>query len=283
MKAVLSIITLMVLLIMAGLSAWRWMDHRADRSLWNRLAAMQPGNPPEFDPAMVAGLPEIVRRYFTFTIKAGTPLYPVAEISMRGLFGPGDKEAPDYLPMVAEQILAAPTGFVWKMSAKRGLLRLSGSDTHLWSRFWLMGMVPVARLGGTADHARSAFGRYIAEAAFWTPAALLPGPGIIWEAVGEDIARVRVTRGAMSQMVELSIGADGRPLHVRFSRWSNANLEKRYRPQPFGGFLSRFQDFEGFRLPTHIEAGNHFGTRAYFPFFVADITRIRFAAVGGAR
>jgi hypothetical protein len=32
----------------------------------------------------------------------------------------------------------------------------------------------------------------------------------------------------------------------------------------------------GFRLPTHVEAGNHFGTDHYFPFFVADVRDVAF-------
>jgi hypothetical protein len=29
-----------------------------------------------------------------------------------------------------------------------------------------------------------------------------------------------------------------------------------------------------FRLPTHVEAGNQFGTGAFFPFFIADVSEI---------
>ena len=46
--------------------------------------------------------------------------------------------------------------------------------------------------------------------------------------------------------------------------------------QPFGGYLSEFREFDGFTLPTHVEAGNMFETDAYFPFFIVDITDIRF-------
>jgi len=50
----------------------------------------------------------------------------------------------------------------------------------------------VARMGGNPDHTRSAFGRYVAEAVFWTPAAVLPGPGVAWEHVNTDCARLIV-------------------------------------------------------------------------------------------
>lgn len=84
------------------------------------------------------------------------------------------------MAMTAHPALAAPGGFVWSMSAKNGLMPVSGSDAaadgESWTRFWLMNLIPVARISGTDDHRRSAFGRYVAEAAFWTPAALLPVP-----------------------------------------------------------------------------------------------------------
>ncbi len=52
--------------------------------------------------------------------------------------------------------------------------------------------------------------------------------------------------------------------------------------QPFGGYLSEFANFGGFRLPTRIEAGNFFETDEYFPFFKVNVTRIRHPAANPA-
>ena len=224
---------------------------------------------------MVADLPEPAQRYFRHAIRPGTSLLRVAEIEMRGQFGLGSRDKPAYQPMAARQILAAPHGFVWAMRTLRGM-PLSGSDTGRWTRFRLLGLIPVARMGGTRDHARAAFGRYVAEAAFWTPAALLPGPGIAWEAPDAGTARVTVTHGDLSQAVDIMLDGDGRPMRVIFQRWTDANPDKRYQLQPFGGVLSDFRDVGGFRLPFRVEAGNMFDTPEYFPFFVAEITAIRF-------
>ena len=270
--------TLIALIVLAGsaLLAWRQIAHRADRLAMHRLLAAQPAQPGCFDPDMVADLPEPVRRYFLYTIKTGTPLYTVARITMAGRFGMGTRAKVTYLPMAATQILAMPAGFVWKMSARRGLMRISGSDSQSWTRFWLMGLLPVARVGGDRDHARSAFGRCVAEAVFWTPAAVLPGPGVHWQALDKDVARIVVSHGDFSQAVDVTVAPDGRPTQVRFERWTNANPQKRFRLQPFGGCLSAFREFAGFRLPTRVEAGNGFGTDLYFPFFVANVTDIDF-------
>lgn len=274
MKIILAAIVF-VGLSLTSLTALRLLDLRADQTEWDRLAALQPKELEAFDPTLVADLPEAARRYFNFTIRPGTPLLPVAEIDMRGEFSLGSKEAPSYQPMEAHQILAAPEGFVWSMRTFGGV-PVSGSDSARWTRFWIMGLIPVARLGGDPDHTRSAFGRYVAEAVFWTPAALLPGAGATWEAVNENTARVTVQHGALEQAVEVTVDAEGRPVQVSFMRWSDANPDKVHRLQPFGGYMSDFRDVGGYRLPFRIEAGNMFGTDDYFAFFLAEVTEIRF-------
>ncbi|MEM9580117.1 MAG: DUF6544 family protein [Pseudomonadota bacterium] len=277
MKIAVFVVAATLALILLGLGIWRATDHRADRREATRLLALRHEDPPRFSKDMVKDLPEPARRFFHFAIQDGTPLHRVAEISMTGQFGMGTATAPNYLPMTAEQVLAAPGGFIWKMSAGRGAMRVSGSDTAGWTRFWLAGLVPVARTGGTADHALSGFGRAISEAVFWTPAAVLPGPGVVWSAVDDSTARVTVEHGSLRQSVDVTVNEDGRPERIVFQRWSDANAEKEFRLQPFGGTLSAFRAFEGFMLPTHVEAGNFFGTEDYFAFFIADVTAVRFA------
>ncbi len=277
----LLILSALLLLAVACLYLWRLMDHRTDRIEMERLLETQPLDPEKFDSRMLAGLPGVARRYFEFTILPGTPLHTAAHIFMTGQFSLGTKDAPAYLNMIADQVLAAPIGFVWKMTAKNGLMQISGSDSASWTRFWVMGLIPVTRMGGNRDHARSAFGRYVAEAVFWTPAALLPGPGIRWEAVDGQTAKVVISHGELEQAVYLTVDKEGRPIKVSFPRWSNANPEKVFRIQRFGGYLSKYREFQGFRLPTHVEAGNHFGTDNYFPFFIVDVSNIRFPIITG--
>ncbi|WP_166836280.1 DUF6544 family protein [Rheinheimera pleomorphica] len=264
-----------ILLLCISMACWRWLDYCADRRLVRQLHQQQARQPACFNLQLLDGLPEPARRFFTFAIKPGTPLYTVADITMTGQFGMGDADNPNYLPMRARQTLAFPAGFVWQMQTGRKWLRISGSDSQHWTRFWLQGLLPVARLGGDANHSRAAFGRYVAEAVFWTPAAVLPGPGIQWTAVSEHCARLTVTYAGMTQQVDVTLAENGQPRHVSFMRWSNANPERRYQLQPFGGYLSAFRDFNGYCLPSHVEAGNQFASAAYFAFFIADIQGIK--------
>ena len=102
-------------------------------------------------------------------------------------------------------------------------------------------------------------------------------------ALGPGTARVTVTRGSLSQAVDVEVAPDGRPTVVHFLRWSDANPERRYRLQPFGGALSDFREVAGFRIPFTVEAGSMFGTEAYFPFFRARVAEVRFPEPGPPR
>ena len=131
-------ISLAILLIaFAGLQLWRWLDDRRADKAWRDMARAPDTSPSRFDPSMVDRLPEPARRFFRFAIKPGAALTTVAEIRMGGELGLGTKEEPNYMPMRAHQILTPPGGFVWKLSAGRGAMRVSGSDGFDGARSWV--------------------------------------------------------------------------------------------------------------------------------------------------
>jgi hypothetical protein len=181
--------------------------------------------------------------------------------------------------MHARQLLAAPHGLVWRVRTGSGAMRVEGSDgmaaDRSWTRFRLWGLVPVVRAGGDADHLRSSFGRVVAEAAFWAPAALLPKAGVEWTALDADTARAMVTYGGMRQQVDIRVDATGQPVWVSMPRWSNANPAGVYREQPFGGEVSDFRSVQGFRVPFRVDGGNFFGTPDYFAFYRARVVAFR--------
>lgn len=265
-----------------GTLAQRRSDDRRDRTVWRALIDAAGPADGYFDPAAVKTLPEAAQRYFLYMIAPGAPLVRGAEIEMTGELGLGDKDAPNYTPMTAQQILAPPYGLVWRSRAGA----VSGSDGaapgQSWTRFRLLGFIPIVRTGNDDDHQRSAFGRLVAEAAFWAPASLLPSERVRWTAAGPDTARAVVAYGGFEQAVDITVAKNGQPTKVLIQRWSNANPDKVYRLQPFGGCLHDFQDFNGYRLPMRVEGGNHFGTDAYFPFYKANITRIRLIGASAA-
>lgn len=260
-----------VALVALALHVWLRSDLRAADAERARLEALAP-RAGLYHPDMVADFPEPVRRYFGFAIAPGTPLYRRVTLTMQGQLGLGTQAEPGYFPFDATQVIAAPEGFIWALNGRMKGLPVGGSDTGAWTRFWLAGVVPVARAGGTDDHRLSAFGRYMAEAALWLPTALLPSDTVRWSSPGPDQAQADITYDGLHLRLVLYLDGDGRPTQTRFQRWSNANPEKTFAWQGFGGEAIAWQQVQGVQIATQVEAGHHFGTPDYFPFFKATIT-----------
>ncbi len=273
-----NLVTLLFVCVMtiAALASWRAFDRRRDDVAWHGLAGTSENSENLFDIAQIADLPEPAQRYFRYCIKPGTPLHQVVELEMSCNLGLGSSSKPKYRSFFARQILAPPNGLVWRTSSRY----ISGSDgltpNTSWTRFWLFGLLPIVRVGGEIDNMRSAFGRVIAEGAFWAPASLLPSDNVQWEGVDDSTARASVTFGQLQQSVDITVLETGQPTRVTIQRWSNVNPKKQYQLQPFGGDLFDFKNVEGYRLPTRVEGGNHIGTPDYFPFYKARVTSIHF-------
>lgn len=256
-----------------ALAAWSyWQAGNDAEAAMRALAGRAKPAAGVFEPALVAGLPEIARRYFTHAIAAGTRLDTTVQLDMEGTFLLGDTSGFQTYAMTARQILAPPSEFVWIARMEAGLLHISGSDALVqgagWTRFWINGLVPVVNVPASPDLNRSALTRSAMEA-IWAPASLLPANGVIWEQTGSDTARLYFTTGI--EPVDMTLGPDGRVLEVVAMRWSDANPDKQFRLQTFGGTMEAEATFHGFTIPSLVNIGNHYGTADYLPFFQARI------------
>lgn len=272
---------LVVLLLLAGTCAAAYVSYRmAMRQAEAAFAAIAASARPAaqtFDPAMTDGLPEIAQRYFRHAIAPGTPLSGTVRLEMRGTFRLGDRTRHSAYPMTARQVLSPPSAFVWIARMGSGLMRIDGSDAlvggRVWTRFWIDGLLPAANLGDTPDLMRSGLARPAMEA-IWAPASLLPGQGATWEQTGGDTARLTFSTGI--EPVDITLDASGRVLEVVTMRWSDANAERVFRLQPFGGTMTAERRFGGFTIPSTASIGNLYGTADYLPFFEVEITGARF-------
>ena len=273
---------LALILAAAALGAWVNARDRAQaRAVWAALEATRETAPPTYDPAMIADLPEIAQRYFARAIEPGTALHRTVRLEMAGSFIMNGRE----MPMTARQILAPPArGFVWQAEIGSGLMRFAGSDGYhapeggpveSWTKFWLRGLIPLVRIGGTADHARAAATRVMMESV-WAPASLLPQFGAEWTQTGPDSAEIRFAAATGIEPMQITLDADGALTEVQALRWTDANPERVYRLQPFGGRMLEMGHHGGFLVPTRVELGNMYGTDDYAPFFLATITSARY-------
>jgi hypothetical protein len=277
--ALLAVTALLIAAVALGL----WVHSRDQsqmRVVWAALEAAREADPPRYDPTMTTDLPEVAQRYFARAIEPGTPLHRVVRLQMEGSFIMSGNP----MPMTARQILAPPAqGFVWQAEVGEGLMRFAGSDGHhraqgseeSWTKFWLHGLIPLARIGGTDDHARAAATRAMMEA-IWAPATLLPQFGAKWTQTGPDRAEIRFAHAPGLAPLQITFDAQGDPVEAVSLRWTDANPEKAYRLQPFGGRMLETGIHQGFRIPVRVEMGNMFGTPDYAPFFLVTISRAEF-------
>ncbi|MEZ5526532.1 MAG: DUF6544 family protein [Gammaproteobacteria bacterium] len=76
----------------------------------------------------------------------------------------------------------------------------------------------------TPDHYRSAVGRMLAEAVFWTPGVLLTHLRPHWEVLDEQSIRARLVHAGVEVCVHITTGPED-ALSVCFERWSDANAD----------------------------------------------------------
>nr|WP_314441870.1 DUF6544 family protein [uncultured Sphingomonas sp.] len=265
----------------ALLSHWRYRSEMAKAVRAHAAVAVPRQQTDErFDPSQVADLPEIAQRYFAHAIAPGTPLFSVALIEMEGGFLLGDGDKHRQFAMKAREVIRQPGEFVWLPRLSSGVITISGSDGladgEAWARFWINRTLPIAQQASSPDMIRSAGFRGAAEAALWLPTTLLPRNGARWEEAGPDRARVTVSGGGFPVTLLLTLGPDGAVREMVGQRWSNANADKVFRLQPFGGTVAAERRFTGFTVPSEIAMGNGYGTPDYFPFFQARVTGISY-------
>lgn len=280
----LKVAAVVAVIALVAVAYFLWSHKRAideAESAWATIAAaaQQQAGDAVFDPAMVADLPEVAQRYFLHAIAPGTPLKTTVTLRMEGQFLLGDRDSNQPYAMVARQILAPPDAFVWLPVMRSGVLAITGSDGSLngkaWMQFWINSLLPVVNAQSPPDLVRSAQFRSAMES-IWVPAALLPRDGISWEASGANKAIVTISTFENPIVLELTLDETGALTEVVGMRWSDANPEKTFRLQPFGGTIEAEGAFEGYTIPTMVKVGNLFGTDGFLPFFQAEIVEAKY-------
>lgn len=227
--------------------------------LWSELASSTSASRvPLLDPASLEDLPSPARRWLGRVLPAGTPLVDTVVIRMHGEI----KLGPRWMPFVADQMLSAGAGFVWKPVVKGRLVRFVGADLlgpgQARMEFWLHGRIPVVRASGS-DTARSAAGRLAAETVVWLPQAATPQAGGRWRPV--DDTHAVVTLDAAGEAIEIQLGIDrgGELQTVQLQRWNGSARPPGLRP--FGGNLTgELETRDGVRVAGSGTVGWDYGT-----------------------
>jgi hypothetical protein len=262
------------------------IDIAASRRRLEELDLQPRGMVATFDLAMLNGLPEVAIRYFTHAIAPGTPLLRDVRLDMHGTFVLGTGGDRRQFDMQAEQVLQAPTSFIWLARLRSGFLEIRGYDLLLEdgasTHFWIKGLFPVARLDAGQDFLRSARARPAIES-IWAPAALLPANGALWVQTGANRADVTLPSPGGEVTIRLSVTERGAIASVETTRWSDANERHRFMWQSFGGIVTAEATFDGFTIPSAVEVGNNLRAPGYFPFFITTVDRARFGPASEPR
>lgn len=208
-------------------------------------------------PGDLEGLPGPVARYLSQALPSAGGPFRMARAKMRGQIRL-QPEGPWQNWSGRQVWCLRPPAFVWsaRMAAKPllpvyvrdGLIKGQGG---LLVRLW--GWLTLARATASPELDLGSLQRWLAEAPLFPP-ALLPGPGLGWEALGPDSAKAVLTSGEHTVEVVFFFDPQGLPSHCR--------VDGRPRQQPGGDFiptpwLARYAQWErwgGMLLPTQCEA-----------------------------
>lgn len=197
---------------------------------------------------MLAGLPETVQRYLTYTGVVGSPWIDTVRLAYSGVF----RLAADrpWMPIRAEQVYTTdPPGFQWNARFKMfGLPLLTGQDTykdgqgHMFGK--LAGLFTVFDARGQ-ELLQGTMVRYLQEM-MWFPVAYL-SDYITWQAVSDHAADATFTYGGESVTGRLYFDDAGRALSFVSRRYREH--QGAYTLETWATPMTEYGTFAGLRLP----------------------------------
>ncbi len=216
---VFAIIVLVFVITVAILyGANRWQSNT--RELHAKMeAARLPITPESYYMHDWDGLPAPVQRYFRAVLKEGQPLIAAVSLEHTGTFNMSETEE-QWKPFKSTQrVFTYPPGFVWDARIRMvPLLNIFIHDAYIAGEgvltAKLFGFLTVMEQPGTPELAQGELMRYLAESP-WYPTALLPGYGVIWEAIDDTQAIATLSDGSTTVRLVFQFDARGLISSVR--------------------------------------------------------------------
>lgn len=210
--AVAFILVAMLYGSIVGIGAWRW--EKATRVLVARLDAAEIADGVvRYNAREIVELPLPVRRYFEQVLTDGQPMVRSVNIALSGTFNMSLDE-PQWKPFTSTQkVIANRPGFVWSGR----ITLLPGIPVHVHDAYVagigllepaLLGLFSLGNVQGGDEIARGELMRWLAESV-WYPTVLLPGQGVMWQAIDDTSAQVTLTDGATKLTMLFCFGEDG--------------------------------------------------------------------------
>jgi hypothetical protein len=222
-----------------------------------------------FDPSLLAGVDEPVRRYFTHAIATGAALPRAMRLTMRGRV-----KADLWLPFGAEEEVDGRS-FAWRARVGLGPLTVveiadryshgvGSSEGVLFRRRPLFAKAD-------EDTARSAAGRAALESVVFAAPCVLPQRGVAWRAESDERLVARFNLPPERPEIEVRIDARGAMEQVSAARWGPLDGES-YGYVPCGCDVRAARRFGDFTIPSQLTVSWRFGGPRQTPFLKAEIT-----------
>ena len=222
-----------------------------------------------FDPSLLAGVDEPVRRYFAHAIAPGAPLPRAMRLTMSGRV-----KADLWLPFRAEQEVDGRS-FSWR--ARVGLGRLTvveiadGYSHGVGSSEGLLFGRRTLFAKADEDTARSAAGRAALESVVFAVPSVLPERGVAWRAESDDRLVARFDLPPERPEIEVRIDAQGAIKQVSGARWGPLDGDG-YGYIPCGCDVHAEGRFGHLTMASKLTVSWRFGTPRASRFFKAEIT-----------
>lgn len=249
-------------LFAAALVLGLWGHSRWTHATNARLAALDAATAPvkerpeRYDEAELAGLPPVVRHYFSKVLNANQPMVRGLYMEQTGSMNRGTITE-QWEPFTARQRVATQRpGFVWDASiAMMGGITVRVVDAYVAGVGSLqpsvIGLFDIGGLSGTGEIARGELIRYVAEAV-WYPTALLPSQGARWKLVDAQTADATLTDGTITVTLRFVFNADGLVERISSTERS-ALVDGVMVPTPWDVRLGKYQTHSGMLVPQDAE------------------------------
>lgn len=252
------VFTLFAVAVVLGL----WGHSRWTHATNARLAALEAATAPvkerpeRYDEAELAGLPPVVRHYFSKVLNANQPIVRGLYMEQTGSMNRGTLTE-QWEPFTARQRVATQRpGFVWDASiAVAGGITVRVVDAYVAGVGSLqpsvIGLFDIGGMEGTGEIARGELIRYVAEAV-WYPTALLPSQGVRWKPVDAQTADATLTDGTITVTLRFVFNAEGLVERISSTERS-ALVDGAMVPTPWDVRLGKYQTHSGMLVPQEAE------------------------------
>jgi len=240
---------------------------RASAAAFDRLLNRLPPEPLWFSEAMLAELPELARRYFSFALPLNSYLPSRCELEMQGRVAMGGPRWPRFQRLKAREIFALPQDLSW--SAQIGPL-WRGYDICEAER-QLSAFLCLQTPDMSLPRQLLLMARSLADL-LWMPASLLPRFGAHWEALDSNSALISKRLGGQELKMRLQMASDGYPLSLVVVEADEAvPLE-----HAIGIEVRGVEAFGDFRLPARIAGIAGFESPYRFEFLELQLSRAHY-------